>query len=173
MQEIPSLAKHNANSAIKTEQAQNEPFWGKDGFTFGDVLDIVNPIQHLPIIANQYREQTHDDASEGSKLIGGVLFGSLLGGVFGVLSSITNSIVRHETHQDVEEHLIDLADGFINPSDTRQNNNQQHYVKNNQEGNLASDSNPFFAQLLDDNLYTENTDLGQASKVRSKEWGKV
>jgi hypothetical protein len=174
MQEIQPITKNNVHSSIKTaQQNPSESFWGKDGFTFGDVIDIFNPIQHLPVVANYYRQQTNDDASEGSKVVGGVLFSSLLGGVLGVVTSIANSVVRHETQQDVEEHLIDLADGFINQSNTRQSDNQPHYVKNDKESNLASDSNPFFAQLLDDNLYTENTDLSQASKIRSKEWGKV
>lgn len=111
--DMPSLQQINntaATPSASTALPEKEPFWGKDGFTFGDVIDMFNPLQHLPFVAKYYREQTDDDACEGSKLIGGALFGGLFGGASGILSSIANSAVRHETHQDVSEHLLEIAD---------------------------------------------------------------
>ena len=29
--------------------------WGKDGFSFADLLDVVNPLQHIPVIGQIYR----------------------------------------------------------------------------------------------------------------------
>ncbi len=52
---------NNAGNNAGNKSAGNKPFWGKDGFTFADVLDVVNPLQHLPVVSKYYREQTGDD----------------------------------------------------------------------------------------------------------------
>ena len=113
--DMPSLQHVNNTPLVNTASSnatasETESFWGKDGFTFGDVVDMFNPLQHLPFVAKYYREQTDDDACEGSRLIGGVLFGALFGGAAGVISSIANSAVRHETQQDMSEHVLEIAD---------------------------------------------------------------
>src|SRR5215470_6180450 len=40
----------------------NEPFtlWEKGAFGFGDLVDIVNPLQHIPVVATIYRNMTGD-----------------------------------------------------------------------------------------------------------------
>ncbi|MDP6473864.1 MAG: hypothetical protein QF894_03030 [Alphaproteobacteria bacterium] len=35
-------------------------FFGADGFGFDDFLDLINPLQHIPIISTIYREITGD-----------------------------------------------------------------------------------------------------------------
>ena len=47
--------------------------------TFGDVLDLVNPLQHLPGISTVYRRLTGDVISPAMRLAGGALFGGPLG----------------------------------------------------------------------------------------------
>ena len=42
-----------------TNSASN--FWGDDGFSFGDILDLINPLQHIPIVGTIYRAVTGDD----------------------------------------------------------------------------------------------------------------
>lgn len=113
--DMSSLQHVNNTPLVNTASSnatasETESFWGKDGFTFGDVVDMFNPLQHLPFVAKYYREQTDDGACEGSRLIGGVLFGALFGGAAGVISSIANSAVRHETQQDMSEHVLQIAD---------------------------------------------------------------
>ena len=47
--------------------------FGDDGFTFGDFLDIVNPLQHIPIVGTIYRAITGDTMEAGSEIAGGRL----------------------------------------------------------------------------------------------------
>ena len=82
-------------------------FWGEDSFTFGDILDIINPLQHLPIISALYREITGDDISPGARIAGGGLFG----GLAGVFAAVFNTILEETTGGDLGEHVMALFDG--------------------------------------------------------------
>ncbi|MBT5013959.1 MAG: hypothetical protein HON02_05865, partial [Rhodospirillaceae bacterium] len=35
--------------------------FGADGFTFLDFLDIINPLQHIPVVGSLYRDMTGDE----------------------------------------------------------------------------------------------------------------
>jgi hypothetical protein len=50
-----------------------------DGFGFDDFLDIVNPLQHIPLVGTLYRSITGDEIEAPARLAGGALFGGLLG----------------------------------------------------------------------------------------------
>lgn len=62
-------------------------FFGPEGFTFDTFLDIVNPLQHLPIVSMVYRAVTGDQISPGARVIGGGLFGGPAGAIFGALDA--------------------------------------------------------------------------------------
>ncbi len=47
--------------------------FGEDGFTFADLIDIVNPLQHIPVIGTIYRRITGDTLDPGARLAGGAL----------------------------------------------------------------------------------------------------
>ncbi len=87
----------------------DEPFslWGSDGFTFGDIFDIINPLQHIPIVSTIYRAITGDDIAAAPKVAGGALFG----GVIGLVISIIDTAIEQITGQDTGEHLLALFDG--------------------------------------------------------------
>ncbi len=85
---------------------EDEPFslWGSDGLTFGDILDIINPLQHIPIISTIYRSITGDDIAAAPKVAGGALFG----GVIGLVVSIIDTAIEQISGQDTGEHLLAL-----------------------------------------------------------------
>ena len=68
-----------------------------EGITFGDVLDIINPLQHIPIVSTIYRMATEDDIGVGSRILGGALFGGPLGilitGLTAIIEEISGSTV--------------------------------------------------------------------------------
>ena len=174
MQSLQTISNNSPVSpdkdSINSKPSEQESFWGRDGFTFGDLLDMFNPMQHIPVISKYYREQTQDDVSEGSRLVGGVLFGGLIGGVTGVLTSIANSALRHETHQDMDEHLLTMAEQSIADITSNPGNElAQNKLKN------SGQNNPFFAQALDEysNGYFYSAELENVSNRRSRNWGKV
>ena len=48
-------------------------------FTFNDLIDIINPLQHLPVVSTIYRAITGDEISTHARAIGGGLYGGPLG----------------------------------------------------------------------------------------------
>ncbi|KAA0571258.1 hypothetical protein [Azospirillum sp. Sh1] len=46
---------------------------------FDDLLDVVNPLQQLPVVSSVYREATGESISIPARLAGGFLFGGLPG----------------------------------------------------------------------------------------------
>jgi len=81
--------------------------FGDDGFTFLDFIDIINPLQHLPIIGTLYRELTDDTLDPGSRVIGGTLF---LGPV-GTVASVANVLIDEGTGKDMGEHVLAFFNG--------------------------------------------------------------
>lgn len=65
--------------------------------SFGELLDIVNPLQHLPIVGNVYRELTGDKLSAVARVSGGLLYGGPLGGAV----SLANAAIEEHTGQDI------------------------------------------------------------------------
>lgn len=79
--------------------------WGEDGFDFWDVLDIINPLQHIPIVSSIYRELTGDEIATAPRLAGGLLFG----GPIGLAASGINVAIKGFTGSDMGEHAIAMV----------------------------------------------------------------
>lgn len=58
----------------KTAEAKSE-----SGFSFGDLLDIINPLQHIPVVSTLYRHLTGDKIGTPEKIAGDTLYGGLTG----------------------------------------------------------------------------------------------
>lgn len=76
--------------------------WSHGGFGFKDLLDIVNPLQHLPIIGSIYRYLTGDEPSGGARLVGDTIYGGPIG--FGV--SVVTSIISDGDGKDPGERVL-------------------------------------------------------------------
>jgi len=96
------------DQALKgTEQSENLiPGFGKDGFTFFDFLDIVNPLQHIPLVSTLYRSMTGDEIDPGAKIAGGTLFG----GPIGAAVSIADVAMEESTGLDFGGHAMAMFD---------------------------------------------------------------
>jgi hypothetical protein len=70
---------------------------GEDHFSFKDVLDIINPLQHIPIINNIYRKVTGDEISNVARIAGDALYGGFVGAAFGM----ANAVAVNETGDDM------------------------------------------------------------------------
>lgn len=84
--------------------------WEKESFGFGDVLDILNPLQHLPVVSTIYRSLNGDNIGAVPRLIGGALYGRL-SGIAGLVSSMVNAIIGVFTGKDVGEHIYAMLFG--------------------------------------------------------------
>lgn len=80
-------------------------------FEFADLIDIINPLQHIPVISTLYREITGDTIKPEFKVAGGGLFG----GIVGVLSSVADAIIQGETGKDIGQNMLALLEGDTAP----------------------------------------------------------
>ncbi len=99
----------------KTEEDKEFSFFGDDGFTFWDFVDMINPFQQIPIVSTAYRAITGDEIDPGSRLVGGTLYG----GPIGLAASTFNVVVEHQTGKDVGEHVLALFEGDEAPVDDK------------------------------------------------------
>lgn len=76
--------------------------WGQKGFKFHDLLDAINPLQHLPVISTVYRWITGDTIGNIPRIVGDAIYG----GIPGFVSGLFNVLVKEETGKDVGENLV-------------------------------------------------------------------
>lgn len=80
---------------------------GEDGLTFGDLIDTLNPLHHIPGVGAVYRHLTGDQIDPAARLAGGTLFA----GPIGLVSAAANIGVESETGKDLGGHAM-AAMGF-------------------------------------------------------------
>ncbi len=67
--------------------AAGDNFFGQDGLDFEDFLDMINPLQHLPLVSIAYREITGDEISAGARIVGDGLYGGPAGVFLGAMNA--------------------------------------------------------------------------------------
>ena len=106
---LPIRHESDHDGAPETKSlAFNEIWQDKEkGLSFGDVLDIINPLQHIPVVSTIYRMVTGDEIGMGARLAGGALFGGPLGiAAAGVIAGIEEA-----SGGTVEQHIASLFGG--------------------------------------------------------------
>ncbi|MGD1934557.1 MAG: hypothetical protein ACFB0Z_08640 [Candidatus Phaeomarinobacter sp.] len=87
----------------------------EDGFSFNDLLDIVNPLQHLPVVSTLYREFTGDEIRPESRVVGGGIFG----GIIGAAASLVDIAVEELSGDTMGGHVMTalFGDDEATPTD--------------------------------------------------------
>jgi hypothetical protein len=75
--------------------------------SFWDFLDVINPLQHIPIINSVYRNLTGDHIGAVARTIGGGLFG----GPMGLVASVFENMVVQTSGKDFGEQIAGLFGG--------------------------------------------------------------
>jgi hypothetical protein len=79
-------------------------FFGDDGvFGWDDFLDLINPLQHIPIVAQIYRAISGDQINGAAELLGAIPFGPL--GGLGMMGAIADLAVKDVTGKDIGDNL--------------------------------------------------------------------
>ncbi|MFG0319759.1 MAG: hypothetical protein ACF8XB_20985 [Planctomycetota bacterium JB042] len=103
----PTSSRAPLADAPRTAGAVERKLFGADGFDFGDVLDAVNPLHHVPVVGTLYRDWTGDDIAHGPRVVGdGILGLGLFGTAIGLVGSVANVVVEELTGKDVGEHVL-------------------------------------------------------------------
>ncbi|NKX66678.1 hypothetical protein HEP89_21365 [Labrenzia sp. 5N] len=97
-------------SPVKAARPGVSPKAENSAFSFGDFIDVINPLQHIPGIAELYRSVTNDEISDNARKAGNALYGFALGGPVGLGAMLAynevgdrlNSSQENVTAQPVE-----------------------------------------------------------------------
>ena len=112
-----------AHAAVQTQRDTAADAAGRDRFReqgakaehetaameleFADLLDVINPLQHIPVVSNLYRELTGDEIKAPARVLGGFLFG----GPVGLVGSVANAAIEEASGRDLGETVMAWAFG--------------------------------------------------------------
>ena len=83
-----SLFKNNSNNFYDSSQSS---------LSF---VDMLNPLQHIPVVSSVYRHLTNDQIHPVARMAGGAIFG----GPIGAIASIIDILVQTHTGADISRH---------------------------------------------------------------------
>lgn len=120
---IESLSHHQQTAALPKDQRTAPADGGagakdtvatgvnagaeEEGLSFWDLLDVINPLQHIPIVSSIYREITGDRIGEAARIAGGALFG----GPIGLAAAGVDFAVKALTGKHTDEHVVAMVTG--------------------------------------------------------------
>lgn len=88
-----------------------------ESFGFGDLIDIVNPLHHIPLVSAVYEGVTGDTIKPAGRIVGGAIFG----GIVGAAAGIANVIVEEETGKDMTGNVVAFVTQGDLPKAKREN----------------------------------------------------
>lgn len=101
-QSISAPPSNAPSASASTKQSFLSRIWGEDGFSFGDILDTLNPLQHLPIVSTLYRAFTGDAIAPAPRVLGDALFG----GPIGAATGVANAVLKYLSGKDAGEYML-------------------------------------------------------------------
>lgn len=79
----------------------------EESYSFWDVLDLINPLQHIPGVNTIYRELTGDTIKTPVQLVGA----TILGGPIGFAAAMVDSLIEESTGKDIGAHTLAMFKG--------------------------------------------------------------
>lgn len=111
--EDPRAIQHDYIDPVDSGQ-----FWSSDeGPTFAEFLDIINPLQHIPVVSTIYPAITGDQIGPGPRFLGGALFG----GPAGAIGAGIASLFEEASGSNLGEHIAELVNDITGGSDEEEN----------------------------------------------------
>ena len=116
VQEEPPAARRQASELTRSQSAElrlkrnrleegpspSGPGSPEAELSFGDFIDLINPLHHIPIIGTIYRAITGDEIGGPAKILGGMLFG----GPIGFIAAAFDTILTQATGRDLGETVV-------------------------------------------------------------------
>jgi hypothetical protein len=75
--------------------------------SFDDLLDVVNPLQHFPVVGTLYRALTHDQIKTPEKIAGDTLYG----GLWGLAGSVADLAFEKLTGHNFGDTVLAMVTG--------------------------------------------------------------
>jgi hypothetical protein len=99
---MSDVAAATASTASVPPTPVRTAWHNASGFSFHDILDIVNPLQHLPIIGSVYRWLTGDRPGAVAQIAGDALYGGPIGAAVGFVGTA----LEDNSGRDVGERVL-------------------------------------------------------------------
>jgi hypothetical protein len=87
--------------------------WKNGSFSFHDVLDTLNPLQHLPVISTLYRWVTGDEPGNVASIVGDTLYGGPIGLAAGLFTAAFKAETGKEPGEMVASAITGEDDGQL------------------------------------------------------------
>ncbi len=107
---VEASAYTQTQNAVAAAPATAPPSSGATEFSFHDILDIINPLQHIPIVGTLYRAISGDTIKPFDKVAGDTLYG----GPLGFVSSMADLVFQKITGKDFGATVLALVSGDDN-----------------------------------------------------------
>ena len=112
----PEMVERVAPPSFNNAEVGEGPDTGEaESLSFFDFLDLINPLQHIPIVSSIYRELTGDTIRPEMQMAGA----GLLGGPVGLLIAGAHAVFEAENGRGVGEEMlaqIGFGDGNASPA---------------------------------------------------------
>ena len=92
---------------------------GTTTLSFSDFIDMVNPLQHIPVVSSVYRAITGDTINPVSRIVGDIAFSGPLGIASAAISgvgAIANSVMENQTGSDTTGNILASLFGNDSPA---------------------------------------------------------
>ncbi len=109
-EQIAELRMRNKRWVVDETPGARQLFFGADGeFGWDDFLDMINPLQHIPGIAQIYRAVTGDEINGAASLLGALPLGPL--GGLGLVATVVDLAVKDTTGDDMGGNVMAMVFG--------------------------------------------------------------
>ncbi len=108
---VTTASPAQAVNSTKPEGTGFHPF-GEDGFSFLDLIDVVNPLHHIPVVGPLYRDITGDVIDLLPQITGSTLFF----GPIGAGLAAVDVVLKEATGSDTGDHILAM---LRNPTTTQ------------------------------------------------------
>ncbi len=95
-----------ANAAENAASGEPQEENGFLSFLFG-VLDVINPLQHIPVVSTIYRHLTGDEISPMARIAGDALYG----GPIGAAVALADVAIESSTGKDIGGNVMAMVTG--------------------------------------------------------------
>jgi hypothetical protein len=106
---VPVFGQEKTATAVSSSTPPSTPENSATSFLdiVKGVLDVINPLQHIPVIGALYRHLTGDEISSMARVAGDALYGGPIGAAIGM----ADVVLQKTTGNDIGETAIALATG--------------------------------------------------------------
>lgn len=101
------IAPGYANGEPPGRPAESAAGGGGTELGFDDLLDVINPLQHIPFVSYVYRQATGDEIASPARIAGGLLFG----GPIGFVASLFDSLFAESSGDSLVGHAVAALGG--------------------------------------------------------------